>query len=1424
MAQHLQILLDDAAKRPDSRLDQLAVLSQAEHDNLIVRWNATGKDYPQDAPFPQLFESQVKRTPDAVAVAFQGQQLTYAQLNAAANRLAHHLHKLGIAPDRRVGLCIERSPDMVLGILGILKAGGAYVPLDPDLPPRRVAFLIQDAGLSVVLTQQRLLDRLPLDGTRAICLDKPEEEISHESPENPNLVLRPEHLAYVLYTSGSTGAPKGVMVEHRGLTHYLNWCLATYTPLGDGGAPLHSSIAFDLSLTALLAPLVAGQRVLLVPPAVGVEGLSAALRDHGPFCLVKLTPAHLRLLATELTAADARRVGALVIGGEALMAADIAFWRQAAPLTALFNEYGPTEAVVGCCVYRVSADDTGSVGAIPIGKPIHNTQLYVLDRRMRPAPIGVVGELYIGGVGLARGYLGRADLTAERFVPDPFGPLPGGRLYRTGDLVRHLASGELDYLGRGDGQVKVRGYRVELGEVEAALASHAAVRECVVLCREDSPGDRRLVGYVASRDEMTAAELRAHARTRLPEYMVPAAVVVMERLPLTANGKIDRRALPAPEASRAAVQAEYAAPRGPVEEAIAGVWSEVLGVPRVGIEDNFFDLGGHSLLAAQVVSRLSERLGLDLPLRVLFETPTVPGVAQAALGAMERGRPSLLPPLEVPTRTPDSDGVVRLPVSFAQTRLWFLDRLEPGSPQYNIPAAVRLTGPLDVEALRGTLQEIVQRHEALRTTFALGSDGPVQVIHAAGDASLPVEDLTSLSGDERQARVERRVSEEARRPFDLSRGPLLRALLLRLGESEHVAVVTMHHIVSDGWSVGVLLRELLTLYPAMQRGLPSPLPALPVQYADYALWQRSYLQGELLQRQVGYWKQKLSNVPDLDLATDRPRQAVAAAESAVVPLNLPAELMTRLWAVARDEGASLFMVLLAGLQTVLGRYSGQEDFAIGSPVAGRNRRELEGLVGFFVNTLVLRADLSGQPSFRELLRRVRQVCLDAYAHQDVPFERLVEELQPRRDAGRSPFFQVMLALDNPGNPEASLPGLEVRPVPAVSGAAKFDLTLQLAETAAGVRGEIEYRTDLWDADTITRFAGHLRVLLEGVAAEPDTALSRLALLLPDEQVQVLGEFNATSEGYGPVVCLHRKIADQLQRTPDAIAVSFEGRVLSCRELDLRANRLAQHLRLLGVGPGALVGVCAERSVELVVALLGVLKSGAAYVPLDPGYPPERLAFMLEDSAVSVLLTQERLLESLPPHQARVVCLDRDWPQVAQQPAEEPHSGVTPAHAAYMIYTSGSTGRPKGALNSHQGIVNRLLWMQQQYRLGTDDVVLQKTPFSFDVSVWEFFWPLLTGARLAVAKPGGHQDPVYLAQTIARERVTTLHFVPPMLQVFLETPGLESSCAGVRRVICSGEALPLALQQRFYARMPWAELHNLYGPTEAAVDVCDLLAV
>ncbi|HET6314002.1 MAG TPA: amino acid adenylation domain-containing protein, partial [Chloroflexia bacterium] len=1237
MLGHFQALLESIAADPDCSISQLSMLAQEERQQLLVQWN----DTESATPIPwqcihELVERQVNRTPGAVAASFKGEEWTYQQLNSRANRLAHHLRELGVGPEVPVGVCMERSLHMIAALLGVLKAGGAYVPLDPAYPQDRLAFMLADSQAPVLLTQQALAGGLPEHGATVVYLDDWWEEDAGENESNVASGVKPDNLAYILYTSGSTGRPKGVSIEHKSAIAFIEWATQLYTPEELSRVLASTSISFDLSVFELFVTLSCGGRVVLVENALHLPSLAP-----GEYVtLVNTVPSAIaELLRTVGVPASVRVVN---LAGEPLQQTLVQQVYEKVPGCRVFNLYGPTEDTT----YSTFAlMEKGSARLPHIGRPISNSQVYLLDRHMQPVPVGVPGELYLGGAGLARGYLKRPDLTAERFVPTPVvrsegrgargesiphsafrTPHSGGeRLYKTGDLAAYLPDGNIQFLGRLDHQVKLRGFRIELGEIEAVLRQHPAVRDTVLMVREDVAGDKRLVAYVVPAQAITPADLRGYLRKHVPEYMVPSAFVLLEKLPLTPNGKLDRRSLPAPELERGEGR-EYVAPRSPVEEALVGIWASVLGVERVGVHDNFFELGGHSLLATQALSRVRDVLHVEMTLRRIFETPTVAKLGESIEAALKGGSAAPAPPVQRVQHTGD------LPLSFAQQRLWFLDQWMPASAAYNIPVVMRLNGPLHEDALKASINAIVGRHEALRTSFTVVGDRPAQVIAPTLDVPVPLADLSGLPGEARQVEAQRRVKEEAQRPFDLARGPLLRANLLRLGEREHLLVLVMHHIVSDGWSMSVLTEELAELYRAFAAGEEPSLPELPVQYADYALWQRGWLQGDALQAQLDYWKGQLAGAPSaIELPTDRPRSPMLSYRGAREVQLLPNDLASDLKAFSQREGVTFYMTLLAAFGALLHRYTRQIDILVGSPIANRTRPEIEGLIGFFVNTLVLRTDLSGDPSFRELLHRVREVALGAYAHQDLPFDRLVEELHPERNQGIHPIFQVAFVLQNaPVVPlqlrDLSLTSIEIDKVDM--GASRFDLMFIVEETQEGLSVEVEYNTDLFDVTTISRMLGHYRTLLEGALAGSEQRVSKLPLLAEAERRQLLVEWNDTRTEYPRDECVHKLFERQAQQTPDAIALVFGEENLTYGELNERANQLARYLREMGVGPETLVVVCMDRSVEMVVALLGVLKAGGAYVPLDPTYPQERLRFMVHDTQILLLLTQSSLAEKL----------------------------------------------------------------------------------------------------------------------------------------------------------------------------------------------------
>jgi amino acid adenylation domain-containing protein len=1376
---------------PEQAVAALPLLSADERRQVLYEWNATRADLGPPACLHELFEQQATLSPEAVAVIFNEERVTYGELNDRAQRLAHYLRARGVGPEVTVGVMMERSVQMIVALLAILKAGGAYVPLDPQYPHERIAFMLEDAQAGLLLTQTTLLDHLPAHHAVVVCLDAQWSEIAAHPCEKLNRLTTEQNLAYVIYTSGSTGTPKGVAIEHHSVVTLLHWAREVYDPEQLSGVLASTSICFDLSVYELFVPLSWGGRVILAENVLSLTEMKAAAEVR----LVNTVPSAM----TELVRLGCVPAGVQTVNlaGETLPRTLVQSLYELPQIERVCNLYGPSEDTTYSTYELVERADSG---APSIGRPLTNTEVYLLDQHLKPVPVGMTGELYIGGEGLARGYLNRPDLTAARFIPHPFSSRAGARLYRTGDLARYKRDGVLEFLGRIDQQVKIRGFRIELGEIEARLSTHPRVREAVVIAREDQAGEKRLVAYAVAdaQESFDAQELRRFLRESLPEYMIPSAFVQMAALPVTPNGKLDRRALPVPEYSGGA---DRVAPHTAIEELMTDIWRSALKIERVSVTDNFFELGGHSLLAMRLISRIRETFKVELPLRAVFESPTVTALAQVVEAALKGAQPLPLPSIKPVPR----DGL--LPLSYAQQRLWFLEQLETEAHPYNIPGAVRLSGQLDVNALELSLNEIIRRHEVLRTTFVVHENEPWQHIAPSLTLKLPVVNLTRLTEADREIEARRFLIQQAEQPFDLARGPLLRAALLKLDNDEHVLLVNMHHIIFDGWSITILIKELAALYEAYTHARPSPLAALPIQYADFAVWQRRSMEAGALEAQLEYWRQQLENSPALlALPTDYPRPPMQTFNGATLPFHLSPELSDALNALSQREGVTLFMTLLAAFSALLHRYAGQEEVAVGTPIAGRTRGEVENLLGCFINTLVLRADLTGDPTFKQLLQRIKETTLAAYAHQDLPFEKLVEEIKPGRNLSYTPLFQVMLILQNTPSAEFKLPEVSLSPFELPNRTAKFDLTLSLEETAQGLAGTLEYNTDLFEAETITRLREHLRVLLHSVVDDTSQRVSTLPLLTEDEKRRVLVEWNDTKREYPADVSLHGLFEEQVARTPEATALIFEDEQLTYRELNERTNRLAHHLQSLGVGPEMPVGILMERSVEMVVALLGVLKAGAAYVPLDPAYPQERVSFMLEDLGVTILLTQERLVESLPPHSAQVVRLDADWTVIAQQSSENVTSAVSAQNLAYIIYTSGSTGTPKGVAISHSSAATLLYWAQEFFSPAEFATTLAATSICFDLSIFEIFVPLSCGARILLV-----ENALALATLSETHNLSLINTVPSAMTELVRLRAIPQT---VRCVNLAGEPLKKAMVEAIYEVQPAVErVVNLYGPSE-----------
>jgi amino acid adenylation domain-containing protein len=1386
---HLRTILSAFAARPDARMSELPLLTRPERQ--VVLALAEGPPGGGETCIHELVRQQAERTPDAPALEAGGTVLTYRELMRRAGLLARRLRRLGVGPESVVGLCVERSPEMVIGMLGVLEAGGVYLPLDPVYPRERLSFMQEDSGARVLLTQESFAD-----------LD--DEDAGGIPPV-------PTNGAYIIYTSGSTGKPKGVLVPHSSLVNYVRSTAEEGEIIPGDRVLQFASMSFDTSAEEIYPCLTQGATLVLRDDAMAgsPELFLREVERLGITVLDLPTAFWHELMAQDLDWPASLRL--VILGGEQAHAARLDAWRErVGDRIRLLNTYGPTEATI-VTTRRDLAGPRDFPGEVPIGRPVAGARIHVVSRDLEPLPPGLDGELVIGGAGVARGYLGRPDLTAERFVPDPFAQVPGSRLYRTGDLARWLPAGELEFRGRLDHQVKVRGFRIELGEIEAALRRLEGVRDAAVLVREDAPGDRRIVAYVVG-ISLGVKELRDGLKETLPDYMLPAAFVTLDALPLTPSGKVDRRALPAPGTARPDL--DFAAPRNPVEEMLAGIFCEVLKLDRVGIDDDFFVLGGHSLLVAQVATRARQALGVELPIPEIFRRSTVARLAELVEKGGAEGLPGLPPVVRVPR-----DGRP-IPLSFPQERVWFLNQLTPGGNiAYNFQFTLTFHGPLDLAVLEAAFTEMVRRHEILRTSFPSVDGRPVQVIHPPFPVKLPVVDLRGVPVKEAEA--DRLIGETLAVPFDVTRAPLVRWRMVRLEEEEWMLIQVEQHFLHDGWSYGVLLGELKALYSAFLRGEPSPLPELAIQFADFAHWQRGWMQGEPLQRHLEFWKRALAGNPTpTEIPTDRPRPKRATFRGDVQMFPFPAELYLELRQFSRRQGFTLYMTMLAGWFILLHRYSGQDDLLIATTIANRRTEEIEKLIGMIVNTILLRASVAGEPGVRDLLGSMRDLTLEAYAHQDMPFDRLVQELKPERQLGRNPLFQIMYNFHDAAIPDLEFGGMQAVKRFRGNRSAKVDVNVIFVprgEQRIGMEAREEdrhavlhweYNTDLFDLETMQRMSRHYMTLLSGFLEDPNRPLSELPLLAETERRQVLEDWNdtATPEGTERIgTLLHDAFAARATLHPAREAVRFEGRSLTYGELNARADRLANVLRGLGVGPEVLVGLCVERSLDMMVGLLGVLKAGGAYVPLDPSYPADRLNFVVEDARIPVLVTQSVLRGCLDvPH---TVAID----EIGSGSAGEPVRLAGPENLAYVIYTSGSTGRPKGVGIPHRAAVNFLTSMKQRPGLSEADTLVAVTTLSFDIALLELLLPLSVGGRVEIASRDTAADGMRLAALLASSGATAMQATPATWRVLLEAgwPGDPTLQA-----LCGGEALPGDLAYLLEDRV--GALWNVYGPTETTV--------
>ena len=1432
MAGHFETLLRSILADPNQPISAVSILTDAERKQILVEWNQAAAGYPKDLCIHELFEAQVERTPDAIAIEFESQKLTYQELNRRANQLAHHLRGLGVGPQKLVGICVERSLEMVVGLLGILKAGAAYVPLDPAYPRERLEFMLNDAQVAALLTQAKLVEekgwrmedgdprslRVPsgqasiLDPRlQVVFVDRNLPMIEHQSRENPTTEMDSHHLAYVIYTSGSTAQPKGVQVSHRSVVNCLVSIGKRVALTRKDRLLAVTTISFDIAALEIFLPLQAGATVLLASREEATEGTELARRmKESSATVMQGTPSTWRMLI------DAGWKGSsefkILCGGE-LLSRELA----EALLThgQVWNLYGPTETTIWSTIQRVEPGE----GPVSIGRPIANTQIHILDDHLQPVPIGVDGEAFIGGDGVARGYLNRPELTAEKFIGNPFGDDPESRLYRTGDRARFRADGAIEFIGRADNQVKIRGYRIELGEIENVLNQHPVVKESVIVVRErDSSSERELVGYLVPSETSlpSSTDLRNFLLQKLPDYMVPSIFVSLEDLPLTPNGKVDRNALPAPGGTRPKIDEGYVAPRTEIEELAAQVWREVLKLENVGIYDNFFDLGGHSLLGTRVIARLRSSFNVDIALRTLFELPTVAGLAEHIDFLRRSGSTVTLTPIAPVERNQ------ALPLSFSQRRLWYLQKIAPTLSAYNIPGAFRIKGNLDSAALEQAFNEIINRHDVLRSCIQERDGQPFQVIVSNIRVAVPLVDLAQLPREQAEAEATRLAVEDAGQSYDLESAPLLRAKLVKLADDDHVFIFNFHHIIADGSSLVVFYREIADLYKAFRDGRVSPLLPLAIQYADYAVWQREWLRSSAFDTQLNYWKHQLAGLPPpLNFPTDFERPAAQTYHAARSTRSLTGDATLALKSLSRQQGVTLFMTLFATFNILLSRISGQNDIVIGSTIAGRNRPEIDGLIGFFINAVPLRTDLSGNPSFLILLQRVREVCLDAYTNQEVPFDKIVEEVRPQRERGHNPIFDILFNSADTSERMLVLPGCEVTKLSLGEPGAKFDIVLQAPEIDGQIELAIVYNADLFGESRIMTLLGQFDALLSQIVSNPGQTIEQLSLVTPTAQAVLPDPTEILDRRWEGAI--HELLAEQAGRSPAKLAIVEPEQTWTYRELDRGANQLANRLVSSSIRRKDIVAIYAQRSSSLVLTILGALKAGAAFLILDPAYPVPRLTDYLRIAQPKgwiqlggdTELPQELMsyLDSLGlrcridiPRQKQEI-----FERLSEFTDKEPKVNVTANDPAYVAFTSGSTGQPKGVLSRHGPITHFLPWQKEEFGLNEADRFAMLSGLAYSHLHRDIFTAVFLGATLYIPNPLEARSPDRLAYWLEHNAITILHLTPALGQLLL-TSGAKS-LPSVRRVFFGGDLLTYGEVAQIRELIPNAPIGSFYGATE-----------
>ncbi|MHA4842635.1 amino acid adenylation domain-containing protein [Flavitalea antarctica] len=1390
MVKHFETLLNSIVKDPNEKIGRLGILTEEEQHQLLEEFNNTTQVFPSGRTLISLFETQAAKTPGALAFIFGDEQISYGQLDQKSNQLAHYLRSKGVKEEVLVPICMERGLNMIVGMLAILKAGGAYVPIDLEYPLERISYMVTDSQAKIVITSPESRSKIPTSINADILeIDDDHEEIGRQSTVALNSPIQPNHLAYVIYTSGSTGQPKGVMIEHKNVYEFLCWSMQEFSDSQFDILYATTSICFDLSVFEIFFPLCVGKPVRLL-----VNGLQIGTYLHiDKSVFVNTVPVVIENLIKEGTPLG--NITQLNLAGEPI--SQFVQQRLDVKTREVRNLYGPTEDTVYSMVFRLKQGEP-----VLIGKPISNTCIYILNDSQQLQPVGITGEICIAGAGISRGYLHRPELTDSRFVLNPFSKTTGSRMYKTGDLGRVLPTGDIEYLGRLDNQVKIRGYRIELGEIETILQQSSLVSQAAVLAKSDSNGIKHLVGYIVPNNGFDKDAIMMHLKSRMPEYMVPAIWVELQELPLTPNGKIDRKSLPEPRTTEF-LNRNFVAPRNEIEDKLSTIWQQLLGKEKVSVYENFFELGGHSLLAMRVVSAIRKQLNVELNIKDLF---TDSSIAQLSTRVEQNVR-ALQTGIRRTEPRPDF-----IPLSYSQERVWLIDQLE-GSEQYHLPAVMGINGNLHIQALGNAFKKVVERHEVLRTSF-LERDGQVyQSIRDVWDWQLEVIDL--LSPREHPESLEQLIHDLVSRPFDLSKDYPIRASLIRAVDGGYKLVVVMHHIASDGWSVSILVHEILGFYRDLISGNQSTLQPLSIQYSDYAIWQRSPTHGEILNNKLPYWIKKLDGVLPLQLPVDYPRPLVRSKHGAELTFHIEKELSLKILDLGQQQDATLFMTLLAALKVLLYNYSGQEDICVGSPIANRPQTEVEGLIGFFLNTLALRSDVHAGLSFADLLQQIKGTTLEAYGHSEVPFEKVVDAVVKERDLGRTPLFQVMFILEN--NPVVQKPqisDLDFITEDFSYDTSKFDITFSIAQSATGLQGSVRYATDLYNEATISRMIGHFCVLLNSISEAPDKRIAELEMLTPSERQQLVSGFNDLVVDYPKDKTIVDLFESYAALTPSATAVVFNGVEMSYKNLDEKANQLAHYLRSKGVREDRLVPIFVERSVEMIVGIIGIMKAGGAYVPIETDFPAERINYMLQDCGAEVIVTTMAGSLKLPPAPGvEIVRIDDGSSLISQQPVQKPETSLQPSHLAYVIYTSGSTGKPKGVMIEHRSLVDYVFGLKQQISIDECRSFALVSTIATDLGNTVVYSALVFGGELHLFSKEMVSDVENLHKYFGKHSIDCLKIVPSHWRALSND---DQPLFPNRLLIFGGEALQSNMIADILKSGTTCQVVNHYGPTETTI--------